>query len=263
MRRRRTHLSVGHVDAAAHVVRFEHRSPSASSSASAMAPPALPAPTTTMRRTRSRGTRRSVPIASTFPRTRTARRTRRPASTARTPALQIASASSRSALTELRLGAFMPLLVRTLTGPGRLRRRPAELLPCRDSRERTAGEAYYSGVSKDRTVGMIDRLEILVSRLRRLVSRTRWSSRLLGHPAPPAHADTPGLVLIQVDGLGEKILKRALQAGDMPFLQAAGRAGASRDPLGLHRAPQQHARVPRRTLLRRAVRGPVVPLPRS
>ena len=66
---------------------------------------------------------------------------------------------------------------------------------------------------------MIDRLEILISRLRRLVSRTRWSSRLLGHPAPPAHADAPGLVLIQVDGLGEKILKQALQDGDMPFLK--------------------------------------------
>jgi endonuclease/exonuclease/phosphatase family metal-dependent hydrolase len=66
---------------------------------------------------------------------------------------------------------------------------------------------------------MIDRLEILVSRLRRLVSRTRWSSRLLGHPAPRAHADAPGLVLIQVDGLGEGILKQALHDGNMPFLK--------------------------------------------
>ncbi len=66
---------------------------------------------------------------------------------------------------------------------------------------------------------MLDRFEILYSRARRLFSRSRWSSRLLGHPAPPAHADEPGLVLIQIDGLGKKDLDRALAEGTMPFLR--------------------------------------------
>jgi endonuclease/exonuclease/phosphatase family metal-dependent hydrolase len=66
---------------------------------------------------------------------------------------------------------------------------------------------------------MIDRLEILWSALRRGVSRTRWSSRLLGHRPPPPHSDAPGLVLIQLDGLGERALRRALDEGQMPFLE--------------------------------------------
>ena len=66
---------------------------------------------------------------------------------------------------------------------------------------------------------LIDRLEILVSRARRLVSRNRWTARLLGAPPVVGHADEPGLVLIQVDGLGEAVLERALAEGKMPFLQ--------------------------------------------
>ncbi len=66
---------------------------------------------------------------------------------------------------------------------------------------------------------MIDRLEILWSALRRAVSRNRWSARLLGHRPPPPHSDAPGLVLIQLDGLGERALRRALDEGQMPFLE--------------------------------------------
>jgi endonuclease/exonuclease/phosphatase family metal-dependent hydrolase len=65
---------------------------------------------------------------------------------------------------------------------------------------------------------MIDRLEILASRIRRMVSRNRWSARLLGHPPAVGHGDEPGLILIQVDGLGADVLRRTLDEGRMPFL---------------------------------------------
>lgn len=66
---------------------------------------------------------------------------------------------------------------------------------------------------------MIDRVEILVSALRRFVSRNRWSARLLGADPVIGHADEPGLILIQVDGLGEEVFRRALADGKMPFLR--------------------------------------------
>lgn len=66
---------------------------------------------------------------------------------------------------------------------------------------------------------MIDRFEILASRIRYLVSRNRWSARLLGYRPVEGHGDDAGLVLIQVDGLGEGVLRRALDEGKMPFLR--------------------------------------------
>ena len=67
---------------------------------------------------------------------------------------------------------------------------------------------------------MMDRFEILYSKLRRLVSRNRWSARLLGYPpVPHSRDDGVGLVLIQIDGLGRKVLDRALEEGRMPFLR--------------------------------------------
>lgn len=66
---------------------------------------------------------------------------------------------------------------------------------------------------------MIDRLEILAARIRRLISRTRWVARLLGYPPPPEgeHAEA-GLILIQIDGLGMDVFRRALAEDRMPFL---------------------------------------------
>jgi len=66
---------------------------------------------------------------------------------------------------------------------------------------------------------MIDRLEILASRIRYLVSRNRWSARLLGYRPVEGQRDQPGLVLVQIDGLGEAVLRRALAEGKMPFLR--------------------------------------------
>jgi len=66
---------------------------------------------------------------------------------------------------------------------------------------------------------MIDRFEILASRMRRTVNRNRWMARLLGlAPAAPSDAET-GLVMIQVDGLQESILREVLADGHMSFLQ--------------------------------------------
>jgi endonuclease/exonuclease/phosphatase family metal-dependent hydrolase len=66
---------------------------------------------------------------------------------------------------------------------------------------------------------MIDRFEILGSRIRHLVSRNRWSARLLGYRPDADHRDEPGLVLLQIDGLGEAVLTRAMAEGKMPFLR--------------------------------------------
>ena len=67
---------------------------------------------------------------------------------------------------------------------------------------------------------MIDRFEILYSNLRRLVSRNRWSARLLGYPAlPTTRDDSVGLVFVQIDGLGRTVLDRAIAEGRMPFLR--------------------------------------------
>lgn len=79
---------------------------------------------------------------------------------------------------------------------------------------------------------MIDRLEILVSRLRHVVSRNRWSARLLGCDPVIGHADEPGLILIQLDGVGEEVFQRALAEGKMPFLRHLLRdEGYARHPL--------------------------------
>jgi endonuclease/exonuclease/phosphatase family metal-dependent hydrolase len=66
---------------------------------------------------------------------------------------------------------------------------------------------------------MIDRFEILASKIRYLVSRNRWSARLLGYRPVEEHRDDPGLVLVQIDGLGMTVLRRAMATGKMPFLR--------------------------------------------
>lgn len=65
---------------------------------------------------------------------------------------------------------------------------------------------------------MIDRLEILASRMRRLVSRNRWSAFLLGLPPAVGKGGEPGILLVQIDGLGHQVLRDAIDRGRMPFL---------------------------------------------
>ena len=66
---------------------------------------------------------------------------------------------------------------------------------------------------------MIDRIEVLLRRLHRWFDRSEWSVRLLRLSRTQAPVSAPGLILIQIDGLGRTQLERALAAGRMPFLQ--------------------------------------------
>ena len=63
------------------------------------------------------------------------------------------------------------------------------------------------------------RLYRALRRLQRRLSRSEWAMRALGlsqHPAAPA---APGLLLIQIDGLGRDQFDAALAAGRLPFLR--------------------------------------------
>lgn len=66
---------------------------------------------------------------------------------------------------------------------------------------------------------MFDRFEILYSRIRRGLSRDRWSAAILGHGSGELHGDEPGLLLVEIGGLSEEVLLFALRAGYMPFLR--------------------------------------------
>lgn len=66
---------------------------------------------------------------------------------------------------------------------------------------------------------MIGRIEAFLRRLRRGLSRSEWLARLLRLPLSLGTETAPGLVMIQIDGLGQRELARALERGEMPFLQ--------------------------------------------
>jgi len=66
---------------------------------------------------------------------------------------------------------------------------------------------------------MFDRFEILYSRIRRSLSRDRWSASILGHKTGAAQVDDPGLLLVEIGGLSEETLLFALRSGYMPFLR--------------------------------------------
>jgi len=63
------------------------------------------------------------------------------------------------------------------------------------------------------------RLEQCRRFLRRLVSRARWSVRLLNLPRSQAEPTSAGLVLLQIDGLSRPQFERALQDGRLPFIR--------------------------------------------
>lgn len=65
---------------------------------------------------------------------------------------------------------------------------------------------------------MIGRIEVFLRRLRRWLSRSEWLAILLRLPRSEVPPTTPGLVMIQIDGLSHAQLNRALQRGEMPFL---------------------------------------------
>ncbi len=63
-------------------------------------------------------------------------------------------------------------------------------------------------------------------RLRKVVSRSEWSVRLLGLPRCVGAGDAPGLILIQIDGLALTQFQGALRRGRMPFVRRLIRDGA-------------------------------------
>jgi len=65
---------------------------------------------------------------------------------------------------------------------------------------------------------VIDKLLQLGRRLRRAVSRTRWTAKLLGRERS-APSDQRGLVLLQIDGLARRQFEKALNDGRLPFLK--------------------------------------------
>lgn len=66
---------------------------------------------------------------------------------------------------------------------------------------------------------MLGRIEARLRRLRRQLSRSVWLSRLLRLPVSRGSPIRPGLVLLQIDGLSRQEFERALERGEMPFLQ--------------------------------------------
>jgi endonuclease/exonuclease/phosphatase family metal-dependent hydrolase len=87
---------------------------------------------------------------------------------------------------------------------------------------------------------MIGRIEAFLRRLRRAVSRSEWLATLLRLPRSDAPPSTPGLVMVQIDGLSHTQLSQALEQGEMPFLRRL----ISREHYRLHRA---YAGVPAAT----------------
>ncbi len=66
---------------------------------------------------------------------------------------------------------------------------------------------------------MLTRIESSLRRLRRNLSRSVWLARLLRLPISEGAPTRPGLIMLQVDGLSQPQLERALKRGEMPFLQ--------------------------------------------
>ncbi|MEX1297394.1 MAG: hypothetical protein AB1Z81_00195 [Desulfotignum sp.] len=69
------------------------------------------------------------------------------------------------------------------------------------------------------------RIKQIAQWISKVVSRNRWSLRLLGLPPGDRAQDVPGLVLIQIDGLSMTQFQKALQAGRLPFLEKQIRNG--------------------------------------
>ncbi len=66
---------------------------------------------------------------------------------------------------------------------------------------------------------MIVTIEAFLRKLWRVFSPEEWMSRLLNLSKTKDASETPGLVMIQIDGLGFTQFERAIQKGNMPFLE--------------------------------------------
>jgi endonuclease/exonuclease/phosphatase family metal-dependent hydrolase len=65
---------------------------------------------------------------------------------------------------------------------------------------------------------MFAELEAYLHRFRRVFDRSEWAIRHLHLPVSGGTAEEPGLLLIQIDGLGRGELEAAIGKGQMPFL---------------------------------------------
>ncbi|MFT4582547.1 MAG: endonuclease/exonuclease/phosphatase family metal-dependent hydrolase [Gammaproteobacteria bacterium] len=66
---------------------------------------------------------------------------------------------------------------------------------------------------------MIARIEARFRKVRRWLSRSEWAMRLLRLPGSIDSPVTPGLIMIQIDGLSHKQFTRALENGNLPLLK--------------------------------------------
>jgi len=63
---------------------------------------------------------------------------------------------------------------------------------------------------------MLGRIETMLRRLRRNLSRSVWLARLLRLPLSEGAPTRPGLIMIQIDGLSQPQFERALKHGELP-----------------------------------------------
>ncbi|WP_215398904.1 endonuclease/exonuclease/phosphatase family protein [Rheinheimera oceanensis] len=66
---------------------------------------------------------------------------------------------------------------------------------------------------------MLSRIEVWFRWARRSLSRSHWLAKLLQLPVSTGSGVRPGLLMLQVDGLSQPELQRALERGEMPFLR--------------------------------------------
>ena len=65
---------------------------------------------------------------------------------------------------------------------------------------------------------MIGSVQVFLRKLRRAISRSEWLATLLRLPRSTQPPSSPGLVMIQIDGLSHTQINTALAQGEMPFL---------------------------------------------
>src|SRR5450631_1348942 len=67
---------------------------------------------------------------------------------------------------------------------------------------------------------MISDIKVFLRNVRYFFSRSKWAIRLLGLPKSNKADESPGLVMIQIDGLSLTQFQRALKEGHLPFLNS-------------------------------------------
>jgi endonuclease/exonuclease/phosphatase family metal-dependent hydrolase len=93
----------------------------------------------------------------------------------------------------------------------------AAIFPSRDSLHSLARESEVEFFR--RVLPMLSDLESLFHRLRRRFSRSEWAIRRLGFTTSEGTGESPGLLLVQIDGLSRRQMERAVAEGRMPFLR--------------------------------------------